>query len=394
MADPAALLWAVREDDVATIRALLMARAEVSTEDSCGNSALAVAVQHGHFYSTLLLLHRGGSPQAGNPRTGVRPIHWAASRGDALLTKLLVKFQANDLANFLSGTAQNPESECPKGHPVEWMQFLVHKVMYPDYVTRKAIPVFVHMATAVAVAEHWLCSRDERRIAVPMANLGFDFLVPSALGFAQILLRMDPGTVANGDGITELVRLIEEGATVASLPKPRQLCSSTWVLKGLRTKYCTVTGTCIEEFDHYCILLDVPIGKGNHRPFLCLMAMDVLAQLCHLFLCLCTLFSNQEHLLRAGPSGAMTMLACHPLLVCFLLLHCATIPGICFLILVQIFLISRNLTMNEMIHQRRYDHFWTHHRVFRNPFCKGSAARNCWDFWWWRTRAKEETLKP
>ena len=27
----------------------------MSTEDSCGNSALAVAVQHGHFYSTLLL---------------------------------------------------------------------------------------------------------------------------------------------------------------------------------------------------------------------------------------------------------------------------------------------------------------------------------------------------
>lgn len=54
-----------------------------------------------------------------------------------------------------------------------WICSNQRQVMYPDYVTRKAIPVFVHMATAVAVAEHWLCSRDERRIAMPMATLGF-----------------------------------------------------------------------------------------------------------------------------------------------------------------------------------------------------------------------------
>merc|ERR1719396_173489 len=49
-----------------------------------------------------------------------------------------------------------------------------------------------------------------------------------------------------------------------------RLCTTTWVLKGLRSKYCTQTGAVIDEFDHYCIWLNCAIGKNNHRPFICL----------------------------------------------------------------------------------------------------------------------------
>merc|ERR1719350_1649666 len=70
----------------------------------------------------------------------------------------------------------------------------------------------------------------------------------------------------------------------AKEPDFTRLCTTTWVLKGLRTKYCVKTGACVEEFDHYCPWLNTAVGKDNHRPFLFLCFIEALTQLCHLYL--------------------------------------------------------------------------------------------------------------
>ena len=149
-------------------------------------------------------------------------------------------------------------------------------------------------------------------------------------------------------------------------------------LKDVRTKYCSLTGSCIEEFDHFCILLNAPIGRKNHRPFLCLLILEVISQMTHGALCLCTLAHTAIGSTTYSEAG--TALMQHPVITFLLVVHVTTVPGISLLILVQFALISQNVTMNEMLHMQRYEHFWSKEKRFINPFSKGNVYRNCLDF--------------
>ncbi|CAK9080974.1 Probable protein S-acyltransferase 23 (Probable palmitoyltransferase At2g14255) (Zinc finger DHHC domain-containing protein At2g14255) [Durusdinium trenchii] len=429
---PTSLMLAIKHDDISTVRDLLKAKANVKAQDGFGTTPLATAIQLGHHYSMFLLLEYGAlcTLQTADHQ-GIRPLHIAASVGDLLVVKLLVKFHGNpvtkdhsgrsaldfaalsghtDVLDFLINVLQDGDedgdsdghrhrlagkrsvSSCQDMMQVS-LDWLIHQVMYPDPLTRKAVPIFCHVACACAVWEHWLTSRPFRWLQMPKITTCFECLLPVVLGFAQCIIRMDPGVIQKqkDSGIKELISMLEKGVLRESLPKTRQLCTSTWVLKGLRTKYCRQTGTCIEEFDHFCILLDVPIGRGNHRPFLLLMFLEVVAQLSHSMLCICTLILEAP---PAGIRGVVTNCTQHPMVACLFALHCATIPGIMFLILVQAALISQNLTMNEIMHMRRYEHFWSADQRFTNPFSKGSVVRNCLDFWWTRTRGRPRLGEP
>ena len=426
------LMIAVFRDNLTAARSLLKAKASVTSRDSVGATPLAIATELGRHYCILLLMHYGAAStlQTANFQ-GKRPIHFAAASGDLLLVKLLVKWQCNlaardhegksaldYAASFgqgavvefmthtspnishdwnLSSTAgdvemqgTNLESENKRHHAVHphdlkvtfgvLLQKLLHKFMHPDRITRRVVPVFCHCACACAVWDH-VVSRSFRWSWMPKASLIFEVSVPVILAMSQYIIRMDPGIAPPTDGIKEFMSLVASEPR-ERLPKPKQLCTTTWILKDLRTKYCTLTKTCIEEFDHFCILLNAPIGKRNHRLFFCLMVLEVISQMSHAALCLCTLAHA-----AVESSTFREATAQHPVVAFLLLVHSATIPGISFLVLVQLVLISLNVTMNEVLHMRRYEHFWSENR-FRNPFSKGNVARNCLDFWWIRTRGK------
>merc|ERR1712194_49658 len=154
----------------------------------------------------------------------------------------------------------------------------------------------------------------------------------------------------------------------------------TWVLKDLRTKYCRQTHTCIKEFDHYCIWLNRTIGRGNHRQFVVHTTIEVLTQLCHLYLILTILRPAPEKF--TFQMGNMIMA------------HVFTAPWMLMLVIQQLLNIGSNLTLNEKINLARYKHFWrdkitsdpaeSPDKVYRNPFHKGSVWLNYVDFWWTR----------
>ena len=152
--------------------------------------------------------------------------------------------------------------------------------MHPSYLTRKAVPTFCHTACALAVYEHLRFSRAVRWRLAPRSTCLFEILVPCILLGVQYIIRMDPGVKQQNSGLAQLTRMIDSEMPRAELPRLKNLCTTTWVLKGLRTKYCSVTGSCIDDFDHYCVLLDAPIGRGNHRFFLLMMAAEVMLGCC------------------------------------------------------------------------------------------------------------------
>jgi hypothetical protein len=195
--------------------------------------------------------------------------------------------------------------------------------------------------------------------------------------------------------VEDLMRAIDGGAPEGEEPDIARLCTTTWVLKDLRTKYCTQTGACVQEFDHYCVWLNTSIGKGNHRQFVCLVVCEWLTQLAHICLIWCMMRELVSY--SSFVSWVVDVVTGYPLLTLIFMIQCLTCPWICMLIFHQVRLILQNLTMNEMINMPRYEHFWVttqvspgkYQKIFRNPFDKGGAFKNWMDFWWMRQRSQK-----
>ena len=425
------LMISMQHRHIVGARLLLAARADVSAQDAAGHTSLSIAARSGHAKGVLLLMRRGGSSTLEMAdRDGMRPLHWAASLGDSLGVKLLLRLKSSSTPRTHSGLSAidlasnaahwhvvacleslKPNSQSGPAHwasgdmtpatdpvdpvgcyqkkyhkkrsPLDMQRLAhaaLHEIMHPRYVTRKVIPVFCHVACMIAVYEHFRFSRAGRWKLTPRSAVIFEFLVPVILCGVQYMVRVDPGVVQENSGIERLMSMLDSDIPTAELPQMDRLCTTTWVLKGPRTKYCAITGACIEDFDHYCILLDAPIGRGNHRFFILLMVAEVIAQMAHAILCLTTLFSDE---VGQGPFWQVLLLWRHPALAFLLTVHCVTLPGITCLIIVQLVLVSQNLTVNELVNMRRYQHFWTGTQsTFFNPFNKGSILKNCLDFWW------------
>jgi palmitoyltransferase len=48
-----------------------------------------------------------------------------------------------------------------------------------------------------------------------------------------------------------------------------------------RAHRCAVSGLLVERYDHYCAWVDAPIGRGNHRAYLCFVAATAAASACN-----------------------------------------------------------------------------------------------------------------
>jgi len=232
----------------------------------------------------------------------------------------------------------------------------------------------------------------------PSVALCFELGVVCSIALFVVTVWTDPGKVRprpkGASGVDELLKsLATPSLGKAALVDASRLCTTTWVLKEPRTKYCTRTEACVEEFDHFCGWLNVAIGRGNHRPFIFLALVEVFTQICHFFLC----WTAAGELVKAESTG-LWMLAVgaqYPLTGMMIALQGLTTPGVVMLCIHQLRCVFTNMTTNEMMNSYRYPHFWKEvtsaegitKKVFSNPFDKGGPWANCVDFWWNRRRS-------
>ncbi len=97
-----ALLFAARNGDVATARALLEAGADVNDTAAAGTSALVVAAHSGHGRLAELLLEEGADPNAAG--AGYAALHAAVLRGEGALVRALLAHGADPNAPVVRGT--------------------------------------------------------------------------------------------------------------------------------------------------------------------------------------------------------------------------------------------------------------------------------------------------
>jgi hypothetical protein len=390
--------WAAYKGDLTALRLLEYFGADMLALDGQSMQPLHRAVFGSQGQVVEFLVERKADPMLRNS-DGKNCLDIAESQGDlgmqALFKRLLknkkhVDSNSNAVMDSSSATASEKPSkeERKKGIMMQLQGVMKDKAMHIVF------PVFWLVCVSLALFQYLMDLRATSYSVAPHASLFFEIGVPCTLVIFAITALGDPGKVPpkprGNSGVEEITKAVDSpDEHVVDISR---LCTTTWVLKGLRSKYCTQTGAVVEEFDHYCIWLNCAIGRDNHRPFIILAMSEFLVQVSHIYLCWCM----SKELVNVPGVGTWLFGVCtaYPLLAICFIVHCFTAPWVFMLFLHQARLVATNLTTNEMINAGRYEHFWTTvtimpgrmQKAYRNPFNKGGVWKNCLDFWWLRNR--------
>jgi len=395
------LHWAAYKGDATSIRLLEYFNVDFSVVDKSGMTPLHRAVQAGQNKVWEVLLDKGVNPHH-RDLEGKTCLDLAAEtnpnsqrtlrrllKNKGMTSPALVKDQ--DLESGSSSRQWKNNHDHINEELAAFRGKVAHNLPATCWLVCVSLAVFEYL-----VEMRTLCWTTRPNIA-----MCFELGVIASLCLFFFVANVDPGKVPPRVRTTSAVeefmnglRAYTPGDSNAVLPDMNRLCTSTWIIKGLRTKYCTKTGACVDEFDHFCGWLNVAIGRGNHRPFVVLAVVEPLTQLCHFVLCFACAgnFVSRDTFWEWIKGLALEF----PLLVVVILVHGLTMPGVVCLCLHQLRLVAVNMTTNEMMNAYRYPHFWVEKttpgrangaKVFRNPFSKGNLIKNCLDFWWWRSRS-------
>eukprot|EP00747_Dinoflagellata_sp_TGD_P167132 gnl/TRDRNA2_/TRDRNA2_191051_c0_seq1.p1 gnl/TRDRNA2_/TRDRNA2_191051_c0~~gnl/TRDRNA2_/TRDRNA2_191051_c0_seq1.p1 ORF type:complete len:690 (+),score=127.24 gnl/TRDRNA2_/TRDRNA2_191051_c0_seq1:113-2071(+) len=413
-----AVHWAAYKGDIVSLRLLDYFEASFETVDSQRMTPLHRAVQAAQMPSVLeFLLDKKVDPALRNS-DNENILDMVVRQQDKGLERALNKLvEGGEPAGGAVGEViQNMDDELEAGTaqaaaPKSGRRGRLRRKQKEDTM-RKIIgrqpvcnpgPICWLVCTSLAIFQYLNDIRTVSWTVAPSICLAFELGVPMSLALFFYVMYTDPGKlparIKGNSGVEELMKALDSLPAdspvdaYAGLPGFDRLCTTTWVMKGLRTKYCKNTGACVEEFDHYCGWLACAIGRANHRPFIALAAVEVSTQFCHLYLLWKAGFQLVEWTSFGTWIGTLAML--YPLLIVMTVVHAFSSPGVFFLLLAQLRMIAINLTTNESINAFRYDHFWDKgaegQKAFKNPFDKGGMAANCLDFWWIRRRGERGT---
>eukprot|EP00930_Biecheleria_cincta_P047527 TRINITY_DN32961_c0_g1_i1.p1 TRINITY_DN32961_c0_g1~~TRINITY_DN32961_c0_g1_i1.p1 ORF type:complete len:627 (-),score=124.81 TRINITY_DN32961_c0_g1_i1:92-1972(-) len=390
--------WAAYKGDLTALKLLNYFNTDLNALDSSKMLPLHRAVCASQSIVVDFLIEHKSDPHAKNA-DGKTVMDIAQEKQDnnmqALLKKLIQKSTPSsgggnkvDVQDLEAGESKEATKE-GKGKGG------IFKSLMKDKAAHKLFPVFWLVCVSMSMFCYIMDLRAVSYEAAPTSSMLLELLVPVCLVIFSFVALGDAGAIPSrplgNSGVEELMKKLDSNTD--EVTDIDRLCTTTWVLKGLRTKYCKELDACVEEFDHYCVWLNNTIGKGNHRQFVALAITEFISQIVFLRVswCIATTVVKYESF-GQWTYGAITAL---PLLSILVFVHCLTAPWVLMLTIHQGRLILHNLTTNEMMNMHRYEHFWVTksvmpghaQRMFQNPFCKGSMTANCLDFWWYRQRS-------
>jgi len=390
--------WAAYKGDATSLKVLDYFDASFAALDEMKMTPLHRAVQASQVGVCEFLLEKEVDPSQVD-REGRTCMDVAVANQDRVVRRTLDRLlEVSGAAVTMGDGRRDPEDPPPGATLRRRPPGKDEAAKFKEKAIHNAAATFWLVSVSLALFEYLTEQRALSWVLAPTVALGFELGVPGSLALFATVALSDPGKVParhkGCSGVEDLVKAFRAGEN----PDFGRLCTTTWVLKGLRTKYCVRTGACVREFDHFCGWLNVAIGRGNHRPFIFLALTECFTQLCHLYLC----WACAAKLVPTESIGswAIGVVTGYPLLALVAIVHTFTAPGIVMLSLHQLRLIGVNLTTNETMNMPRYTHFWQEiegpggkKRVFHNPFHKGSVLRNFVDFWWTRRREDRGPIK-
>lgn len=385
--------WAAYLGDLSSLKLLSHFGDNLHHLDEKRNTALHQAVAGCRPGVLDFLVNRGVDPELHNA-DGATCVDLARDHSHAETTSALqrlLKPKGIDVHELAESGAAPFKKKQESGSAKDPMQLL----------KQYGFGVFWLMCVSITVFEYILDSQILAEQYCPVLAAIFERGVFFSLVLFFSIVLGDPGKVtakigARPNGLDAYLRLLREGVPVEAT----RLCTTTWLLKDLRTKYDIWSGACIQEFDHFCNFTGCVIGRNNHRRFIILATIEPLTQLCYIGISavvayrdigfphdLDEIFWLPYNMAVMFPTAVMT----YPLMTVVTLVNMGTSAMVFQLLAQQATLISLNWTVNETMNADRYSHMWVKdacgNRSKKSPFNKGDVLENWKDFWWGRQRA-------
>ena len=386
--------------------------AETDGSDNDGRTPLHWAAYKGYSDTTRLLLVMGSRPNL-QDKEGCTPLHWSAIRGNSEACTVLLQGGALDALEQPDATGATPSQlAIDKGHrllgvnlaeyryrkdrnkpsngflaalsklhlsPIIWgivlgmLGMLVYTVITNPYFP----PVNSGLVTAT-----WL--------TFALAFVGLYFLFKTTTADPGFLPRHTAAGVAatrrtgsSSSGKISINADLERGddAIGSSLNSPAlwagqwsQLCVSCKIVRPLRAKHCSVTGRCVECFDHYCPWVGNAIGKGNRHLFVIFLWLELGAVIMSAGTALVRIHSAVTKSSPVGTPEVSGLGLAMP--VIFVVFDFFLLISVAALAIAQGSQVWRNVTTNELANWNRYKYLQAPDGDFENPFDHGCKA-NC-----------------
>lgn len=387
--------WAAYQGEADILRLLKLLGRNFSHVDNAKNTALHRAAQAGHVDVVQVLLDAGVDIKGQNAEGATclevaQRYQGARCRADIaqilrafiIANPAMMGVQSGDLEAAVSEAEarQTKESKVMGGRVspslLQIFEQLIHHPLAILWLVFIFISAFAFMLDIQSVALS----------QAPVITMIYLLSFMGTLGLSYVVLTTDPGKVyADADPHTQLLTVLRgfrEGMDQS------RLCTTTWVIKSLRTKYSPRSECCIQEYDHFCEFLGCSIGRNNHKPFLILMMTEGLRQLSLMYLCWLVVRDNPFPSIWMLHRWALGVCLQSPLLGFVASFQCGTLPFVAQQTGLHCILIMSNLLTCEFIGRLRYEHFWHGEQSvpgkvkhFCNPFDKGSGWDNMIDYW-------------
>ncbi|GAB4817761.1 hypothetical protein N2152v2_004807 [Parachlorella kessleri] len=369
------LHWAAYKGFADTIRLLLVMGCRCNLADKEGCTPLHWAAIRGNAEACTVLLQGGADEvlqQADN--TGATPSQLAIEKGHRLLGLNLAEYK------YKQERASRERSLLARLHlsPIIWGLILVLLVVFQYKVLQ--LP-HLPPPTSWAIFGSWL--------TFILAGIGLYFLYRTTVADPGFLPRGNERGGSKGSKGSSQGQVQHKSSSKPessseqstsqfskSLDSPalwagqwNQLCVSCKIVRPLRAKHCSVTGRCVQCYDHYCPWVGNCVGKGNRHFFLIFLWLELGAIAASALVAVARIHAAVR--LGGNPSG---LTLAWPIM--FIVVDVFLLLSVAALAIAQASQVVRNMTTNEMANWHRYKYLHDSDGDFHNPFDHGWRA-NC-----------------
>jgi ankyrin repeat protein len=448
-----ALMWAFINGSIPTIHVFKRLGADFNAVDSLGANCGILAVQHNQLEALLLLYSWNPQILLKPDNSGCTVSHWAAYKGNCQALRLLrllnPEEEVTEGSKCVDNLGMTPLHRACSIGAIESIRFLVYdckmsplevtfdgrtaidicnnaKNIHPraatylnefktrqtkqevlkliqskldfERITRFAIPAIYWFAVFIWMTTYWMGTGTFERSFVNIQTSLFNLFALSGFSLYAYLMLGNPGFKAKqpknpkilNDLILDIQKQTGTGNPDPSLsPSLDRFCLTCCDYRDLRTKHCSVCGKCCPNFDHHCGWVNNCIGKKNHRFFVLMLLVNLIAEILHIQIIYSFIKNGDksENSLNFLYKIARTVFD-QQWVFASMTLHVLFFPFVVIMLFSQLRIVAYNLNTNEQINLHRYTHFWKLQQEgelgdsykFVNPFDRG-VWRNCVNFW-------------